>query len=195
MHDRRPADWKGDAVLAANEEGAFRRNRAPIEHRPHQGGQHLRAFPRYNRTRASGRISQSPGETRSTNPARIHSGGQVRSGEWLSQRDVLAHNAPRSTAIFAANDLVAFGALIGRRRELGLNCSKDVSVIGFDNLDIGMLHGSSALFRPSTGLPDGVRAARLILERIKGKKGRAQQIVLPAELRLRNSVAPPPRGE
>jgi DNA-binding LacI/PurR family transcriptional regulator len=37
----------------------------------------------------------------------------------------------------------------------------------------------------------GAVAARLLLDRIKGKKGRAQTIVLPTQLKIRNSVAPP----
>jgi DNA-binding LacI/PurR family transcriptional regulator len=34
-----------------------------------------------------------------------------------------------------------------------------------------------------------------LMERIKGKKGKAQQIVLPTELRIRNSVGPRPTGK
>ena len=51
----------------------------------------------------------------------------------------------------------------------------------------------SSVYQP--GYQMGARAARLILERIKGKKGRAQQIVLPTEIRIRNSVAPPTSDE
>jgi DNA-binding LacI/PurR family transcriptional regulator len=40
----------------------------------------------------------------------------------------------------------------------------------------------------------GATAARLLLERIAGKKGRPQQIVLPTELRIRNSVVLPNDG-
>ena len=41
----------------------------------------------------------------------------------------------RPTAIFAQNDLMAMGALLAIR-ELKLRCPQDVSVIGFDDLDV-----------------------------------------------------------
>jgi len=46
-----------------------------------------------------------------------------------------------------------------------------------------------------SGYQRGGTAARLLLERIAGKKGRAQQIVPPDELRIRNSVVLPNDGE
>jgi DNA-binding LacI/PurR family transcriptional regulator len=107
---------------------------------------------------------------------------------------LLLRMLPRPTAIFAANDLLALGALLATR-ELGLNCPKDISIIGFDNLDLGMFTDPALSSVHQPGYQMGARAARLILERIKGNKGRAQQIVLPTELKVRNSVAPPPTGE
>jgi LacI family transcriptional regulator len=97
---------------------------------------------------------------------------------------------PRPTAIFASNDLMALGALLAAR-ELGLRCPRDISIIGFDNLDLGMFTDPALSSVHQSGYQMGARAARLLLERIQGKKGRAQQIVLPTELKIRNSVAPP----
>ena len=84
---------------------------------------------------------------------------------------------------------VALGALLAAR-ELGLRCPKDISIIGFDNLDLGMFTDPALSSVHQSGYQMGARAARLLLERIQGKKGRAQQIVLPTELKIRNSVAP-----
>ena len=42
---------------------------------------------------------------------------------------------PRPTAIFAGNDMIALGALRAIR-ESNLHCPEDVSIIGFDDLDI-----------------------------------------------------------
>jgi len=61
---------------------------------------------------------------------------------------------PRPTAIFASNDLMALGALLAAR-ELGLRCPKDISIIGFDNLDLGMFNRPGTLFRAPIGIPDG----------------------------------------
>jgi LacI family transcriptional regulator len=95
---------------------------------------------------------------------------------------------------------VALGALLAAR-ELGLQCPKDISIIGFDNLELGMFTDPALSSVNQPGYQMGARAARLLLERIKDnkegikgrkKKGRAQRIVLPTELRLRNSVGPKP---
>jgi LacI family transcriptional regulator len=42
---------------------------------------------------------------------------------------------PRPTAIFAGNDMIAIGALRAIN-EAGLRCSDDLSLIGFDGLEI-----------------------------------------------------------
>jgi len=46
---------------------------------------------------------------------------------------LLLRMIPRPTLIFAANDMIAFGALLAFR-EAGLHCPEDISLIGFDNL-------------------------------------------------------------
>ena len=88
---------------------------------------------------------------------------------------------------------MALGALLAAR-ELGLRCPKDISIIGFDNLDLGMFTDPALSSVHQSGYQMGARAARLLMERIRGKKGKAQQIVLPTELRIRNSVGPRPTG-
>ncbi|MGA8232917.1 MAG: LacI family DNA-binding transcriptional regulator [Candidatus Acidiferrales bacterium] len=192
--DRRPADWKGDAVLAANEEGAFQ----ATEHLLNMG--HTRVASICGPSHVTTALERLAGFRKALAkqgvripPEYIQEAKFDRESGYRSAMCLLTMS-PRPTAIFAANDLVALGALMAAR-ELGLNCPKDVSVIGFDNLDIGMFTDPALSSVHQPGYQMGARAARLILERIKGKKGRAQQIVLPAELRLRNSVAPPPRGE
>jgi len=76
--------------------------------------------------------------------------------------------------------------MIGLRRAFA-----HVSIIGFDNLELGMFTDPALSSVHQSGYQMGARAARLLLDRIKGKKGRAQQIVLPTELKIRNSVASP----
>jgi LacI family transcriptional regulator, galactose operon repressor len=191
--DRRPADWKGDAVMVANENGAF----LATEHLIKMGHTRLatlsgptnltNAFERlagFRKALAKHRLEIAPEYIQQTSFDR-DSG--YRSGLRL------LNMLPRPTAIFAANDLVALGALLAVR-ELRLNCPKDVSIIGFDDLEIGMFTDPALSSVHQSGYQMGAAAARILLERIKGKKGRAQQIVLPTELRIRNSVAPPQNG-
>ncbi len=44
--------------------------------------------------------------------------------------------AKRPTAIFCANDILPLGAIDVAQREFGLTRPVDVSVVGFDNIDI-----------------------------------------------------------
>jgi DNA-binding LacI/PurR family transcriptional regulator len=96
----------------------------------------------------------------------------------------------RPTAIFAANDLLAFGAMAAVR-EAGLSCPHDISVVGFDNLD----DGDDVV--PSLSTVDqfvykiGAMAAQIVIDRDRGDKGPARQLVLPTELRVKESTAPP----
>jgi DNA-binding LacI/PurR family transcriptional regulator len=192
--DRRPADWKGDAVMVANEQGAFQ----ATEHLLKMG--HIRLATICGPSHLTNAVERLAGFRKALAkqglriaPEFIQEAKFDRESGYRSTM-ILLNMLPRPTAIFAANDLLALGALMAAR-ELGLNCPKDVSIIGFDNLDIGMFTDPALSSVHQPGYQMGVRAARLILERIKGKKGRAQQIVLPTELRLRNSVAAPPSGE
>jgi LacI family transcriptional regulator len=100
----------------------------------------------------------------------------------------LLHLLPCPTAIFAANDLMAMGAL-SAVRESRLACPADVSLISFDGLDLTELTDPAltAVYQPGYQL--GYTAARLLLDRINGLKDRPQEIVLQTELRIRNSVA------
>jgi DNA-binding LacI/PurR family transcriptional regulator len=70
-------------------------------------------------------------------------------------------------AIFAANDVSAFGAIDALRHDLGLSVPGDVKVIGFD--DIPQAHWKSYnLTTVRIDLEDRVRAlVRLILRRLK----------------------------
>ena len=67
-------------------------------------------------------------------PSLVASGHFTRDGGYEATRYLLAGHA-RFTAVFAANDLMAMGALAALR-ESGLRVPDDVSVIGFDDVPI-----------------------------------------------------------
>jgi LacI family transcriptional regulator len=188
--DRRPAEWQGDAVLVANEEGAF----AATEYLLKMGHTRLATIAGPSHlTNAVGRLNGFRKALQKSGikliPEYIQEAQFDRSSGYRSAIRLLSM-LPRPTAIFAANDLMALGAFLAAR-ELRLRCPEDISIIGFDNLDIAMFTDPPLTSVHQSGYQLGATAARLILERIKGKKGRAQQIVLPTELKIRNSVAPP----
>jgi LacI family transcriptional regulator len=95
------------------------------------------------------------------------------------------------TAILAGNDLMALGC-IDALREAGIDCPRDVSVVGFNDMDW------SDRFSPpltTVRVPHqrlGTEAAGLLLERLADPTAPARHIVLPVELVVRGSTAPPP---
>jgi LacI family transcriptional regulator len=102
----------------------------------------------------------------------------------------LLQMVPRPTAIFASNDLIAAGALLAIRHA-GLNCPKDVSVVGFDNLEFAELTdpGLTTVHQPAYQM--GMRAAQILVARIKTPELEPERVILGTELRIRQSVAPP----
>lgn len=95
----------------------------------------------------------------------------------------------RPTAVFAASDEMAFGAL-RTLRQAGLRVPADVSVLGFDNHDLADLLELSTVAQPVAEL--GERAGRLILARLSGGKIATSPSILGTRLVLRGSTAPPP---
>jgi DNA-binding LacI/PurR family transcriptional regulator len=188
--DRRPLDWKGDAVMVANEEGAFQatqyllkmgHTRMAMLSGPSHVTNAVERMAGFRRALAKNNVKITPEYVQETRFDRD-------SGYRSALR--LLNMLPRPTAIFAANDMVALGALLAVR-EMGLRCPKDVSIIGFDDQDLCIFTDPALSSVHQSGYQMGATAARLLLERISGKKTRPQQIVLPTELRIRNSVVTP----
>ncbi len=92
------------------------------------------------------------------------------------------------TAIFASNDVMAFGAM-DAVRSCGLRIPEDVSVVGFDNIP------QSALVRPAltTVLQPlehmGRVATQILLDMLKDPGKKITRIELPTELIIRDSVS------
>lgn len=191
--DRMPRHWKGDSVTVSNEDGAFRAVQYLIQlgHRKIAcitGPLHL--------TNAQERLT---GYKRALKLAAL----PVRN-EYLRKstfdriggyNDTLAvlRIRNRPTAIFAQNDLMAMGALLAIR-ELNLRCPQDISVIGFDDLDVTELMDPPLASVRQPGYQMGATAVQMLLDRVNLAEKRAspgQHRVLETELRIRESVAPP----
>ncbi len=99
----------------------------------------------------------------------------------------------RPTAIFAANDLSAFG-VIAAAREAGLKVPHDVSVIGFDDIPMAaQVHPPLTTIRQPFA-PMGRAAVNTLMAQIGSTESVAPRIVLPAELVIRQSTGPAPRA-
>lgn len=103
----------------------------------------------------------------------------------------LMRMAQRPTAIFAANDLSAFGA-IAAVHEAGLRVPDDISIIGFDDIPMAaQVHPALTTIRQP--FAQMARAAvDTLLVAINGGEPTAARITLPAELVVRHSTASPP---
>jgi LacI family transcriptional regulator len=104
--------------------------------------------------------------------------------------DLLA-SRPRPTAIFAANDLIAFGALDAARR-IGIRVPEDLSVVGFDDIDMaGWEAFNLATVKQPLGKM-GREAVALLLDRIAAGGGAARYRTFPVELVRRKTLGPAP---
>ncbi len=122
--------------------------------------------------------------------------GPVRYGEFSEEsgygmaRDVLSQK-PRPTAIFAANNFIAYGAMKAAR-EVGLRIPDDLSLVVFDDLPSGWTPDPylTAVGQPAYEI--GRQAAALLLKRLAGELAdEPRRIVLPTELVIRRSSSPP----
>ncbi len=120
----------------------------------------------------------------------VHAGDALEDG-YRAALERFGEAGDRPTAVVCYNDLVALG-VVRALRELGLRVPEDVSVMGFDDLDIldYLSPALSTVHVPKREM--GERAARLLIEQIESR-GHAQpeRITLPVELKLRGSTAPP----
>jgi DNA-binding LacI/PurR family transcriptional regulator len=189
--DRLPKNWSGDSVTANNEAGAYNATHYLIQ----LGHTRLGTITGpLHLTNAKERLG---GFKRALKQAKLHL-----SPEYIQETSfdkqgghaktlILLRLIPRPTAIFAGNDMIALGALLAVR-EAGLRCPEDISIMGFDDMDLCETTNPSLSSVSQSGYQLGTTAARLLLDRKEGDTSPAKHIVLETLLNLRNSVAPPP---
>lgn len=117
--------------------------------------------------------------------------GDFRLGSGIVAAKRLLALEPRPTAIFAANDESAIGA-IQAIHEAGLSVPGDISVAGFDDIRF-----AAASYPPLTTIRQprhalGEQAMIMLHGLIEARDDRAATVVLPTELIHRESTAPVP---
>jgi len=110
-------------------------------------------------------------------------GGARATEELLSSRRL-------PTALFTESDEVAFGAL-RTLRLAGIDVPKRMSVIGFDDHEMSSVVNLTTVAQ-RVG-PQGAAAAALLLDAMHGHADPFARVVLPMQLVVRGSTAPPPR--
>jgi LacI family transcriptional regulator len=191
--DRCPEGWKGDTVTLDNEEGAYQAIRYLLE----LG--HSRIACIAGQLHVTSGVERLKGFKRALREAGITTALEyIQEGRFdrLSGYEkalMLLQFSPRPTAIFAANDLVALGVLAATR-ELGLRCPEDVSLVGFDDLELASFTNPALTTVAQPAYQMGARAAGLLFERLRGENIPTQHIVMKATLRVRDSTAAPGRS-
>jgi len=95
------------------------------------------------------------------------------------------------TAIFAANDLIAAGAL-GRLGDEGLSVPEDLSVVGFDNTALASLYHLSLTSVNQPREVIGEMAAACLRERLDAGRSQARHQLVAPTLVARTSSGPAP---
>lgn len=94
----------------------------------------------------------------------------------------------RPTAIFAASDVQAVGVLEAAR-ELGLRVPQDLSVVGYDDVEIAEILGLTTMRQML--FESGRRGVELLLKTLENPETEPVQEVLPTELVVRETTGPP----
>lgn len=108
---------------------------------------------------------------------------------YTSAMDLL--NLPDSpTAIFASNDVMAFGAM-DAVREKGQRIPEDISIVGFDDIpQASIIHPAlTTVQQPLRKM--GSVATQMLLDLLKNPGSPTKRIELPTGLVIRNSCQPP----
>jgi LacI family transcriptional regulator len=116
-------------------------------------------------------------------------GSYRQDGGYEATQILLQQVSPLPTAIFAANDLSAFGAMEAVR-DAGLRIPDDISILGFDDIPQASLvyPKLTTVHQPLEQM--GRIAVKMLLEQIEGRRRLPQRVTLATQLVIRDSCAP-----
>jgi len=116
----------------------------------------------------------------------IEDGEYTVDGGYQAMTRLMASKRTGHLSIFAANDLMALGALLAARHA-GLRCPEDVSIIGFDGIPAGAYSDPGLTTIEKPGRAIGRQAVNSLFDEIEGRPDRGR-IHLPCRLIERSSV-------
>lgn len=129
-------------------------------------------------------------EERGLRPGRIVPGGFTYEGG-IEAAGAMLGSSQRPTAVLCANDLSAMG-FIAQAQHLGLDVPGDVSVAGYDGIQLGTYLRPSLTTVQTSPKRTGFEAARILLALVNGEEVGDVDIP-PAALVTRSSTGPAPR--
>jgi LacI family transcriptional regulator len=124
-------------------------------------------------------------------PRVVHGAFTVESGRQMAMAVLDA--TPRPTALFAANNFIALGAL-NALRELGLDVPGDIALVGFDDLPEAMVAFPFLTVAAQPAFEMGRQSVAMLLDRRSHPQRPAREIVLPTQLVVRQSSGGPIAG-
>lgn len=99
----------------------------------------------------------------------------------------LAERAKEYTAIMCVSDLYAV-MMMSKFHDIGIRVPEDISIAGFDDNLLGKLHRPALTTVHQDVKKKGVIAAETLIDIIKGNIGASNQIQLPTQLVIRDTV-------
>ena len=110
-------------------------------------------------------------------------------GGFNAMQEIL-QSGQQPTAVFVCNDLMGIGAL-SAAHEAGLRIPQDLSVIGFDDIELARFTSPplTTIVQPKQRI--GRLAVDMLLERIQGGRTDTKQVLLQPELVVRASTSSP----
>lgn len=122
------------------------------------------------------------------NTGLLHPGDFTSEGGYAAMHAIL-RQAPRPSAVFVANDLMAIGALCAAH-ECGVAVPDELSLVGFDDIELARFACPplTTVAQPKQRIAN--LAVDMLLERIEGRRQEPRKVVLQPELRVRASSAP-----
>src|SRR3984893_8266309 len=112
-------------------------------------------------------------------------------GGYDATKELIKTSAGQFTAIFAANDLIAMGALLALH-DAGIEVPGEISVVGFDNMPEGRFFHPPLTTAPSDFDVMARESLEILFARIRGTPDAILRRVFRPEMMIRKSTAPPP---
>ncbi|MEU2250927.1 LacI family DNA-binding transcriptional regulator [Streptomyces sp. NPDC019224] len=121
--------------------------------------------------------------------ARVHHAAYSDDGGHAAGLALLS-GAGRPTAILTGADVAALG-IYRAADDLGLSIPEDISLVGYNNTAIASLAPVRLTSVDQAGHAMGTAAARMLIERVEGRRDRAMRTTMTPRLVVRRSTAAP----
>jgi DNA-binding LacI/PurR family transcriptional regulator len=120
------------------------------------------------------------------NPVLLEPADFTIEGGYRAAKQLLGRPGPRPTAVFAASDEMAIGAILAAR-DLGFHLPDDLSIVGIDGHELGEFFRLTTVDQFPIG--QGERAAQAVLAKLEDGDPAASHRALPYELIVRGTTA------